>query len=233
MMVVQPDSSCDVNSGYEKKAIDDWNRTVSRLHWNSDFQLNSQSLAMCLTPVSCLGGRAWPNVIVNDSEHEIVLLLWSNSTLGLLMHWWRGTRQQQGRSIIPITAIPDHPVVDPRALSSKQINQCHLFFHEFEDKSFLPANEAYRDDVRKELEPCIAVCCTRFSSECNGLAGSDARSVVCRTISAWREINSHRCCKLVHKDVRQCECRSKFGNRISFLAKSMSVELILPPTKML
>ncbi|MDE0309108.1 MAG: hypothetical protein OXI60_04665 [Acidiferrobacterales bacterium] len=98
MMVVNPDSCCDVNTGYERKAADDWNRTASRLHWNADFRLNSQSLVMCITPEKCIGGRAWSNVIVYDDRHEAVLALWSNSTLGLLMHWWEGTRQQQGRS---------------------------------------------------------------------------------------------------------------------------------------
>ena len=39
---------------------------ASRLHANLDFRLNSQSLAMCLTPEKCLGGRAWPNIVPGD-----------------------------------------------------------------------------------------------------------------------------------------------------------------------
>ena len=154
-MVVQPDSYCEVHPGYEQKAINDWNRTASRLHWNVDFRLNSQSLAMCLTPAECIGGSAWPNVLANDSNHEIVLLLWSNSTLGLLMHWWKGTRQQQGRSRIKITAMLDYIVIDPRILTSEQFEHCDSLFQEFKDKAFLPANEAYRDDVRIELDRAL------------------------------------------------------------------------------
>ena len=48
--------------------------------WTS--RLNSQSLAMCLAPEKCLGGRAWPNVIPQDSVHEIPLLLWGK------LHTW-------------------------------------------------------------------------------------------------------------------------------------------------
>ena len=78
---------------------------------------------MCLTPEKCLGGRAWPNIVPGDERHEIPLLLWCNSTLGLLMHWWKGTRQQMGRSNMTITAIPDLPVLDPRTLTQEQIGE--------------------------------------------------------------------------------------------------------------
>ena len=92
--VVLPDSCGDPRPNDESRAVERWNRAASRLHVNLDFRLNSQSLAMCLTPEKCLGGRAWPNIVPGDERHEIPLLLWCNSTLGLLMHWWKGTRQQ-------------------------------------------------------------------------------------------------------------------------------------------
>ncbi len=155
MMVVQPDSSCDVNTGYEQKAVDDWKRTASRLHWNADFRLNSQSLSMCITLDECIGGTAWPNVIVNDNRHEIVLLLWSNSTLGLLMHWWKGTRQQQGRSRVSITAMSGFPVLDATTLTSEQLDLCQSIFNELKNETFLPANESYRDNIRKQLDRAL------------------------------------------------------------------------------
>ena len=128
---------------------------ASRLHANLDFQLNSQSLAMCLTPEKCLGGRAWPNIVPGDERHEIPLLLWCNSTLGLLMHWWKGTRQQMGRASMTITAIPDLPVLDPRTLTQEQIDHCHAVFEDFRDKPLLPANEAYQDETRKALDRAL------------------------------------------------------------------------------
>ena len=109
---VHPDRCCDPRLGDEERAVDLWNRAASRLHSNRDFQLNSQSLAMCLTPERCLGGRAWPNVIAHKLEWEIPLLLWANSTLGLIAFWWHGTRQQQGRACITVTNLPSLPVLD-------------------------------------------------------------------------------------------------------------------------
>ena len=153
--VVLPDSCGDPRPDDESRAIERWNRAASRLHANLDFQLNSQSLAMCLTPEKCLGGRAWPNIVPGDERHEIPLLLWCNSTLGLLMHWWKGTRQQMGRANMTITAIPDLPVLDPRTLTQEQIDHCHAVFEDFRDKPLLPANEAYQDETRKALDRAL------------------------------------------------------------------------------
>ena len=150
--VVRPDSCGDPRPDDEERAAERWNRAVSRLHASLDFQLNSQSLAMCLTPEKCLGGRAWPNVIPHEPRYEIPLLLWANSTLGLILFWWRGTRQQQGRACITVTKLPDLPVLDTRTLSGAQLDHCRTIFDSMKDREFLPANEAYRDETRKALD---------------------------------------------------------------------------------
>ena len=154
-LIVQADSCGDVDAEHAKKAAYDWKRTASRLHYNLDFQLNSQSLAMCLTPEKSLGGSAWPNVTPLEQRHEIPLLLWCNSTLGLLMHWWKGTRQQVGRSRMTVTAIPDLPVLDPRTLTDQQLERCQVLFDDLKDREFLPANEAYRDETRQSLDRAL------------------------------------------------------------------------------
>ena len=150
--IVLPDACGDVDAEHAQKAALDWKQTASRLHANRDFRLNSQSLAMCLTPEKCLGGRAWPNIVPSDERHEIPLLLWCNSTLGLLMHWWKGTRQQAGRASMTITAIPDLPVLDPRKLTDQRLDHCRAIFDDLKDHEFLPANEAWRDETRKALD---------------------------------------------------------------------------------
>ena len=151
-LVVHPDRCGDVQAEQTKKAAHDWERTASRLHFNLDFQLNSQSLGMCLTPEKCLGGTAWPNILPAEADLEVPLLLWCNSTLGLLMHWWKGTRQQLGRSRITITTVVDFPVFDPRTLTQEQVDHCHAIFEDFKEKPLLPANEAYRDQARRALD---------------------------------------------------------------------------------
>ena len=156
-LVVPPDSEGEVRPGCDSRAIEVWNTTASRLHFNLDFRINSQSLTACLTPTKTIGGRAWPNFIPAQNEWTVPLVLWSNTTLGLLAFWWIGSRQQQGRAILTITQLPRLTVLDPRHLSGEQIAQAEDIFEAFKEAEFLPANEAYRDDTRKALDQAILV----------------------------------------------------------------------------
>ena len=81
-LVVEPDSRGEVREGMDDKAVKVW-ATATRLHFNLDFQLNSQSLAACLTPELAIGGTAWPNFRVEgDPRREQALALWANTTPG-------------------------------------------------------------------------------------------------------------------------------------------------------
>ena len=107
---------------------------------------------MCLTPEKCLGARAWPNVIPHDERYEIPLLLWTNSTLGLNLCWWEYTLQQEGPANLKSTAISELPMLDPRELASWDLDRCQEIFDRSKDRRFLPANEAYRDETRRNLD---------------------------------------------------------------------------------
>lgn len=154
-LVVQPDKCGDVRPKMSSQALRTWHRTASRLHSNLDFRLNSQPLAMCLTPDKCLGGTAWPNVIPHDPKYTIPLLLWCNSTLGLILFWWHGTRQQAGRSRLTISKLPDLPVLDPRPFKEDQIDHCRAIFEDLKYREFLPANEAWHDETRQALDRAL------------------------------------------------------------------------------
>ena len=154
--------------------------TASRLHFNLDFRINSQSLTACLTPAKAIGGRAWPNFIPEQDEWTLPLVLWSNTTLGLLAFWWVGTRQQQGRACLTITQLPRLTVLDPRALSKKQLAQADSIFEQFKEKEFLPANEAYRDDARQALDRAVLVELLHLSESAPRTARHFARPMVRR-----------------------------------------------------
>ncbi len=151
-LLVAPDSEGRVRRGMRQKAVETWHKTASKLHHNLDFRLNSQPLALCVTPEKSMGGRAWPNIKPLKSEYELPLLIWGNSTLGLMIFWWCAARQQQGRSVLTISKIPDLPTIDCEALSDAQLTQFAQAFEAFKDKKFLPANEAYRDETRQALD---------------------------------------------------------------------------------
>ena len=155
-LVVEPDTHGVIRTGLLDRALTVW-ETATLLHFTLDFQLNSQSLAACLTPERSMGGRAWPSFQPHDERWILPLLLWANTTLGLMCFWWSGTRQQQGRANLTITALPDLPVVDTRELDEDQLTTAELLFERFRSLRFLPANEAYRDQTRQELDRAVLI----------------------------------------------------------------------------
>ena len=152
LLVVEPDSRGEVREGMQDKAVAVW-ETATRLHFNRDFQLNSQSLAACLTPELTIGGRAWPNFRVDGAPRcEEALALWANTTPGLISFWWIAGRQQQGRAILTISQLPRLTALDVRTLDDEQLEQGERLYADFAGRDFLPANEAYRDETRQALD---------------------------------------------------------------------------------
>ena len=61
-------------------------------------------------------------------------------------------RSQDGRGGTTVTAIPDIPLLDIAKLSETQIAAAVTIFDDLQAKILLPANEAWRDSVRQELD---------------------------------------------------------------------------------
>ena len=154
---VQPDREARVRPGQAAAAQAKWSQTASRLHFTLDFRINSQSLAACLTPEPCIGGRAWPNFKVDDEIWESLLVLWANSTLGLMLWWWQGSRQQPGRASNTLARLPELPMLDPRVLTEVQLTCARHLYDDFKGRVFLPAYEAYRDETRQALDRMVLV----------------------------------------------------------------------------
>lgn len=151
-LVVMPDCAGEVRAGCADHANLTWTRTASRLHYNRDFQINSQPLGACITEELTIGGHAWPNFRCRDPRWEKALVLWANSTLGVILFWWMGTRQHRGRARITISRLPFLPVLDPRDFDERQFELVDEVFAEFRGRNLLPANEAWRDTVRQALD---------------------------------------------------------------------------------
>ena len=164
-LIVSPDVELVRRPECDEKQFDKVISTASRLHFTLDFRLNSQSLSACFTSRPVLGGRAWPNFIPTEPTWERFLALWANSTLGIMAFWWSGTRQQQGRAVITIAKLPEIYVADPRCLSNEQLALASSIFDEFVDRTFLPANEVWRDSVRKDLDHRLLVDVLGFSNQ--------------------------------------------------------------------
>ncbi len=150
-IAVLPDAETVVRKGKEARAHEIW-ATRSRTHHNSDFQFNANALAVAFTEHPSLGGRSWPNIILNQPDREPLYSLWGNSTLGVFLYWWRSSKQQSGRGIMPRLQAASMPVLNVEALSDSQVEEANAIFEEMKERQMLPFNEAHRDETRKELD---------------------------------------------------------------------------------
>ena len=181
-LVVEPDSEGQVRERCQDRAHTVW-QTATRLHFNRDFRLNSQSLAACLTPTSALGGRAWPNFLMTDRRDETATVLWANTTLGQMLFWWFGTTQQAGRSNLTISRLPSLPVLDARALSAAQRARAASIFEDFRARrSCRRTRRTATGPGTRSTKPCSSSCSVG-RAQCSNLspcsAGSGARNPPC------------------------------------------------------
>ncbi len=140
----------------EREAIDtkvtELASTMSHCHFNRDLRFNSQALSMQFTPRRTIGGRAWLSILLATKTHEMALVLWSNTTLGLLIHWWHSNKSQPGRSSIGKNALESLAVLDVTKLSPAQLKATEGVFAKFASLSLKPVHEIDSDPIRQDLD---------------------------------------------------------------------------------
>jgi hypothetical protein len=148
----------------DQKVSNVW-ETASHCHFNQNFQFNSQATGMQFTARRTIGGRAWLSIKLASVKQEKTLVLWGNTSLGLLLHWWHANKQQRGRGNVGKEALQSLPVLNIMALSSKQLEAAVKLFDAMSGKELLPFHEIDHDPVRLELDE-------RFAREVLGLPKS-------------------------------------------------------------
>ncbi|MEX1187515.1 MAG: hypothetical protein WEA80_13090 [Gemmatimonadaceae bacterium] len=138
--------------------------TASHCHFNRDFRFNSQSTAMQFTMRKTIGGRAWPSLLLASTDQEKALVLWGNTSLGLLLHWWHANKQQSGRGSIGVSALETLPTLNVKALDPKCLTRAASLFDALSAEDLLPLHEIDRDPARRQLDD-------RFALDVLGLSG--------------------------------------------------------------
>ena len=163
-LTVHPDQHGRPAPGKKKMAAQLWEKYATRLHFSLEFRFTSPAaVAACLTPQPALGGRSWPSFILHpedapQKEHlewAYPMVLWASTTLGLMCFYITGSRTQPGRSAITITRLPELPVLDVRTLSRDQLRLAETIFHRFQNREFMPANQAHQDPTRRDLDQAV------------------------------------------------------------------------------
>ncbi|HUX47980.1 MAG TPA: hypothetical protein VMV76_02210 [Dehalococcoidia bacterium] len=139
-----------------KKVARVW-ATASHCHFNRDFLFSSESTGMQFTSEKSIGGRAWPSIALSSIEQEKALVLWSNSSLGLLLRWWHSNKQQPGRGSIGVSTLASLPVLDVTKLSGEALARMVAIFDDMKHKELRPVNEIDQDVIRAEIDTRLAM----------------------------------------------------------------------------
>ena len=130
---------------------------MSQLHLNNNLRYNSQPLAACMTPEPSIGGRGWPNIVLRENRQEKALAVWLNTSLGLITHWSRSNRTQNGLGYLSRRQTAKMPVLDVTQLTNSQLDRMEEIFEQVKKLPMLPANENWRDPIRAELDRRVLV----------------------------------------------------------------------------
>jgi hypothetical protein len=107
---------------------------------------------MQFTNKNTIGGRAWPSVKLANAAQEKALVLWANSSLGLLLHWCFANKQQAGRGGVGISALESLPVLDVTKLTEEELAKTTAIFDDLKHKELKPVNEICNDLSRREID---------------------------------------------------------------------------------
>ena len=147
-----------------------------------NLRTTSQALAAAKTPNPVLGGRAWTSLICDDDDVKSALLIWCNSTLGLLIRNCYAQTTQQGRATMQVRAIANFPVPDFTEDSPSGKHARNVARDRIEELSTLqlqPVSYAFRDGNRHRIDEVVLE-----------MLGLDYDEVVVRTINT---IRAHFC----------------------------------------
>ncbi len=151
-MLTSPDSHGLIKKGNAEKAEQIWKANATHLHVNTILQFNSNATAAAFTERKSLGGRVWTTAKMESPDKEKAMCVWLNSTLGMISYWLESNRNQDGRGGISVTSIPDLRVLDVTQLDTTQLDATMKIFNDLKEQTLKPANEAWNDPVRQELD---------------------------------------------------------------------------------
>jgi len=138
-----------------KKTIDAIRQSSSILFYNKSIRWTSQSLLTASTANPCMGGNAWTSLQHEDIRVCKAFSLWANSIFGLITHWTQGQRTHAGRSMLKVNALAKIPCPSIDQISEERLDIATEKFDALSKMTLLPACQAHKDDVRKEIDDAV------------------------------------------------------------------------------
>ena len=127
----------------------------SILFYARNMRWTSQALLAATTPDPVMGGRAWTSLSHQDVQVQKAFTLWSNSTLGMIVHWTQGQRTQVGRSTVQINALKAIPCPRLDQLPDAALDEAAENFNRLSARELRPACQAHIDLTRSEIDEAV------------------------------------------------------------------------------
>lgn len=127
----------------------------STMFYARNLRWTSQALLVATTEQAAMGGSAWTALGHEDERVCKAFTLWANSTLGLIVQWTQGSKQQPGRSRVQVNAIKKIPVPDLGKLAAEGLESAVRAFDALCDRELRPACQAHADESREAIDRAV------------------------------------------------------------------------------
>ena len=124
----------------------------------TNYRQTSQALAAAWVTPDALGGRQWTTLIHEDDAVKKSMVIWLNSTLGLMSRVGYAQTTQRGRSAMQQGAIRDFPVPDFSEIGdagSHARKTAELKFARLSKLKLMPGSLAWNDPARHEIDKVV------------------------------------------------------------------------------
>lgn len=138
--------------------VDEAMSTRSNSFISQDARFTSQALTAARTKVQCLGSATWVAMMHDDQRVLDALVLWFNSTLGILLRTGYGNTSQPGRPRIAVESTGGFPVPDfsyDSELGEMARNVAHDNFERLAELRLQPASYAWVDENRHKIDNVV------------------------------------------------------------------------------
>ena len=154
-MTVHQMASITLDDGQATLHRSVFEQKASRMHLNDSFRFNSQAMSACLTPEPAIGGTGWSAFNLHDPAEEKPIVLWLNTTVGLINHWSASNHAQNGLGHTSKGQLNQMPILDLRSLGRRKLDMMTRIFDEHANTQLMPACEAWQDPARQEIDRLV------------------------------------------------------------------------------
>lgn len=150
----KPDLALTPIPGALQNRIDRVWETASHVHIRGHLRTTSEKLCFSYTDNLVIGGNLWPSVRI-DLKYAKALVLWGNSTLGILCRWQLSGKQHLGRSLIGLSDTKLIPVPDFTIMKKSVLSNFDTCFDEMCDIQLDRIMNLWKDDNRKLIDRAV------------------------------------------------------------------------------